>query len=218
MEIVYLGHSAFKIRSKLLTVITDPFDPEMVGLKWVKQGADVVTVSHSHNDHAYLEGIKPREQDRLVVIDGPGEYEIKDVSVEGWQTYHDATKGSERGKNTIYKFEIEGVQIVHLGDLGHELSDSLLEEMGGVDVLMVPVGGVYSLSASQAASVVGKVEPRIVIPMHYLMEGMNSELFGQLAPVETFMKEMGLDGISPLDKLSVSADKLPLEMQVVVMK
>lgn len=213
MDISYLGHSSFRIKGKTGILVTDPFDPEVVGLKYPKTSADIVTLSHQHKDHNFIEGVK----DFKKIIDGPGEYEILGVSVIGIQTFHDDKKGRLRGKNILYIFEIEGMRIAHLGDLGHKLSEEALEEMGSVDILMIPVGGVYTLTSMQASEVAREIDPSIIIPMHYRLDGMNKEIFEKLSPVEDFLKELGLS-VERLDKLSIKRQNLGEEKKVVVLE
>ena len=155
MDIVYLGHSSFKIRTKSATVITDPFDSSMVGLKYPTVEGDIVSVSHSHADHNAVSKVTGAKK----IIEGPGEYEVMGVSVIGYPSFHDSESGAARGKNTIYVFEAEGLRIAHLGDLGHVLSDDLVNQMGGIDVLMIPVGGFYTIGPKEAADVVSKIDP-----------------------------------------------------------
>lgn len=198
MDITYLGHSSFKIKGKVTTVITDPYDSEMVGLKFPKVDGDIITVSHEHPDHNKVEVVTNVKK----VITGPGEYEISGVSIIGVQSFHDNKKGEERGKNTLFVIEIDGVRLLHLGDLGHKLSDSDLKEIGNIDILFVPVGGTFTLGPKEAWEVVKQVGPSIIIPMHYKSEGMNLESFGGLGVVEDFLKESNLR-VEKLPKLSV---------------
>lgn len=215
MDITPLGHASFKIRGKQTTIITDPYDSVMVGLKFPKHiEADIVTVSHHHHDHDAVSQIEGSP----FVISGPGEYEIKETSVVGLSTFHDTSEGSQRGGNTIYRIEVDGVTIAHLGDLGHTLSASSVDELDGVDILLIPVGGLYTIAPKEAVQVVGEVEPKIVIPMHYHRPELNQQAFGKLVPVSDFLKEMGKDEISPQVKLVVSRDKLPSELQIVVLE
>jgi L-ascorbate metabolism protein UlaG (beta-lactamase superfamily) len=188
MDITYLGHSSFKIKFKTATLITDPFDTKMVGLKYSGIEGDIVTVSHEHPDHNATDNVVGIKK----AIIGPGEYEIAGVSVMGYKTYHDNKKGEERGKNTVYIIEAEGLRVAHMGDLGHTLSDSLLEEIGDIDVLILPVGGFYTIGAKEAVEIVNKIEPYFVIPMHYQTEGLTEDLNQKLSPVEDFLKESGL--------------------------
>lgn len=215
MEITALGLSSFKLRGKQATVVTDPFDSKAVGLKFPKNvEADVITVSHDHPDHNEISAVGGKP----FVIAGPGEYEIKGVMVIGVATFHDENQGADRGKNTIYRIEIDGVKVGHLGDLGHVLSSAQVDSLNGVDVLFVPVGGVYSLDPVKAAQVISDLEPHIVIPMHYNVEGLDVKTYGALSPVSTFLKQMNKETVVPVSKLSVSKDKFAPEMQVVVLE
>jgi L-ascorbate metabolism protein UlaG (beta-lactamase superfamily) len=207
VDITWLGLSCFRIRGSQSVVITDPFPPDK-GYTLGKQTADIVTVSHPHASHSYVEGVSGAR-----VIKGPGEYEISGVLVIGITTYHDAVKGLSRGKNTIYLMEIDGVAILHLGDIGHVIDDKTLEDMGKVDILMIPVGGATTMAAAMAAETIRKIEPKIVLPMHYKTPGSKLEL----EPLETFLKEMGQSVIEPKPKLNVNKNNLPLTMQVVVL-
>lgn len=210
MEILFLGHSSFHIKTKTSSIVTDPFDPNMLGIRFPKVDADIVTVSHAHDDHDKSElvgGVKK-------VIMGPGEYEINGISVIGFSSFHDDKKGVERGKNTIYVYETEGLRVAHLGDLGHDLSEETVEDMGEIDVLMVPVGGTFTLGPKEAADVVRRIEPKIIIPMHYQMAGLNPQTFGELKTEEAFVTELGL-GMTNDKKLVVKADTLPVDSQIV---
>lgn len=188
MDITYLGHSSFRIKTKTAVVVTDPFDSKMVGLKYNGVDGDIVTVSHNHADHNAADKVAGVKK----VINGPGEYEISGVSFIGYQSFHDNEKGQKRGKNTIYVIEADGLRIVHLGDLGHTISEDLINEMGDVDILMIPVGGEYTIGPKEATELVNKIEPFFVIPMHYGVEELNKETFANIEPVETFLKESGL--------------------------
>lgn len=188
MEINYLGHSSFKIKTKTATIITDPFDSSMVGLKYAQNEADIVTVSHDHADHNFVSKVGGAKR----IITSPGEYEISGVSILGYRSFHDDKKGEERGKNVVFVFEAEGLSVVHLGDLGHGLDADLIDEIGDVDVLLVPVGGTYTIGPKEAAEIVNKIEPFFVIPMHYKADGMSPDLAEKLEPAETFLKESGL--------------------------
>lgn len=188
MDIIYLGHSSFKIKTKLGTLVTDPYDPKMVGLKYSGGEADVATISHDHADHNAIENIEGIKK----VFTGPGEYEVSGISIMGYQTFHDDKKGEERGKNTIYVYEADGLRLAHLGDLGHTLSEDMIDKIGDIDVLMIPVGGEFTIGPKEASEIVSKVDPYFVIPMHYKIEGMKEELSESLLPVEDFLKESGL--------------------------
>src|SRR3989344_6438777 len=116
MDITHIGHASFKIRGKKATIVTDPFNPSFVGLKFPKVEAEIVTVSHSHDDHNYIEGVTGDKR----IVEGPGEYEILGVKIIGLSSFHDENEGRDRGKNTIYHFEMDNIRITHLGDLGQQ--------------------------------------------------------------------------------------------------
>ena len=210
MEISWIGHSCFRLKGKFATVITDPFDSNSTGLKLPKLSADLITVSHSHSDHNNPSSIEGSPY----LIQGPGEYEVKGVNVVGMATFHDDKGGAERGKNTIYNITVDDVNIAHLGDIGHDLSSEQLEEFGNVDVLLIPVGGVYTIEAHTAAKIAAELEAKVVIPMHYQVEGLKYQLEG----VDKFLKEMAKESVTPVSKLVITKDKLPEESQVVVLE
>ena len=208
MEITWLGYSCFRLKGKQNTVITDPVSPEF-GYSLGKITADIVTISHEHPGHSYIQGIGGEPK----VLTGPGEYEINGVLTLGLQTFHDGERGAQRGKNTIFVFEIDDLVICHLGDLGHTLDAEQIEKIDSADVLLVPVGGVSTIDAIQAAEIVRRVEPKIVIPMHYKTLVLKRDL----APVDRFLKEMGVKEAVPQPKLTVNKNSLPLTLQVVVL-
>ncbi|MFZ2024921.1 MAG: MBL fold metallo-hydrolase [Microgenomates group bacterium] len=209
MDILSLGHSSFKLKGKSVTVVTDPFDSTFTGLKFPKHTAcDIVTVSHEHKDHnevAQLDGM-PFE------VNGAGEYDIKGVDIIGFATEHG---GDQPEKNTIYRIEMEDLNIVHLGDLGRLLTASEIDLLDGVDILFVPVGGTYTIDAVQAKKIISEIEPKVVIPMHYSRPGL---VIKDLAPVSVFLKEMEKEQVVAQPKFSISKGKLPEEMQVIVLE
>jgi L-ascorbate metabolism protein UlaG (beta-lactamase superfamily) len=200
--------SCFRIRGNQAIVITDPFPPN-TGYTLGKQTADIVTVSHPHPSHSYDKGINGEHR----LVKGPGEYEISGVLILGISTFHDSVKGQSRGKNTVYLMEIDGVTVCHLGDLGHVLGDDQVEEIGNVDILLLPVGGVSTINAAMAAEVIRKLEPKVVIPMHYKTPKSEREL----EPVDNFLKEMGLAQVETRPKFTVSRSNLPITTQVIVL-
>ena len=208
MEITWLGHSCFKLKGKQATVITDPFSPA-IGYTLGKVTADIVTVSHPHPGHSYVQGVA----DEPRILKSPGEYESGGVLTVGVHTFHDNEKGAQRGKNTVFVIDIDDVMICHLGDLGHVLTAEQVAEINGVDVLLIPVGDVSTIDAVQAAQIVRQLEPKIIIPMHYKTEAEKKDL----ETAERFLKEMGVKEAVPQPKLSVNKSSLPLTMQVVML-
>jgi len=207
MEISWLGHSCFQLRGKNVTLITDPFSPQL-GHSLGEVNAPIVTISHNHPGHNYAGGIDgdPR------VVRGPGEYEISDVLITGVASYHDNKHGQELGRNTIYIIHMDDLVICHLGDLGHVLQEEQLEEVADADMLLVPIGGQHTINAAQAAEVISQVEPRIVIPMHY-----SPPIDDTPNPLDKFCREMGIEAINPQPKLSITRSALPAETQVVIL-
>jgi L-ascorbate metabolism protein UlaG (beta-lactamase superfamily) len=205
MDISWLGHSCFRIKGSQGIVITDPYSPE-TGYSLDKPTANIVTVSHQHPGHSYVQGVGGQPK----LINKPGEYEIGGITILGIITFHDGEGGSKKGRNTAYLIEVDDVAICHLGDLGHVLTGRQLEEIGNVDVLLLPVGGVSTINASTAAEVVRQLEPKIVVPMHY----KTPALVRELEPVDKFLKEMGAKDITTQPNLSVSKSTLPENMQV----
>lgn len=217
MDITYFGHSCFKLRGKTGTVVTDPFD-KSVGLPMPKLTADIVTISHHHHDHDHYSIVgETMRKKHPFVIDSPGEYELFDISIFGIPSFHDTENGERRGGNMISIIHLDALNVVHLGDLGHELADRELERLGVVDVLLLPVGGFFTVGAKEANRLVEAIEPSIVIPMHYKTE-KHSSAFSSLSPVDDFLKEMGKEGIEPQDKLTVTAGSLPSELEIVVLR
>lgn len=209
MEISHIGHSCFKIVGKNLTVVVDPYNHPKVDLRMPKVDADVLLITHDHRDHNYKEAIKGD----YLLLDSPGEYEVKECFFQGISSFHDEKEGAERGINTIFTMEIDGIHLCHLGDLGTELNSEQLEALDGVDVLMIPVGGYYTIEPKTAVKVINDIGPKIVIPMHYKEAGVNMEIVS----VDKFLNEIGEEPeIS--DKLKIMKKDLPEEMKVVVLK
>jgi len=217
MEIQYLGHSCFRIKGKKAILVTDPHDHPRMGFKMPNVSADIVTVSHEHQDHnnvAAVTGTTRRKEP--FVVSGPGEYEVSGVFVFGASSFHDEEGGAKRGENTIYVINMDNMRLVHLGDLGHKLTDEQLEEVNGADILFIPVGGTYTINPKKAIEVIGQIQPKIVIPMHYKTADLDPA-FGLGITVDDFLKEIGVEA-KPVKKLTISRDKLPEEREVVVLK
>jgi len=188
--------------------VIDPFDPS-IGLKMPSLDVDVVLTTHDHEDHNNINACKG-----AFAVTGPGEYEIKDVSIQGLSSFHDDVEGKERGRNTIYVIDVEGMRLCHLGDLGQdELSSDQVSKIGNVDILFVPVGGIYTIGGKAAAKVISQIEPRIVIPMHYLLPGLKFKL----NKVEEFLKEMGVKNAEAQNKFTVKVRDFSSEETKVIL-
>lgn len=216
MEITYLGHSCFRLKGNLGTVITDPYD-SYIGFSLPTASADIVTVSHDHKDHNNHKAVNgTTRREKPFIIDHPGEYEVGGISVFGVKTDHDAHGGVERGKNIVYTVLIDDLKICHLGDLGHELTQEQITEIGQIDVLLLPVGGALTINATQALKIAQALEPSYIVPMHFKTPKHDASVFGDLASLEDFMKEYGTE-IIPVPKLVISKDRLPEETEMVVL-
>ena len=212
MDISYLGHASFRIKSKTGVVVTDPYDAS-IGLSVVNTSADIVTVSHGHSDHNNIKSVAgTARRDNPFVITEPGEYEIEGVSVFGYKTYHDSKGGAERGENIVFVIQAEGVRIVHLGDLGHRLEERLVEKLDGVDILMIPIGGVYTIDAKVALETIETIGPSVVMPMHYKTPAHDNKMFGELTGLDEFVTLYGADvreitdGKYSVNRVSISED------------
>lgn len=208
MEIIWFGHSCFRLKGKAVSIITDPCPPDL-GYSLGRLSADIVTISHTHSGHTFTQAITGEFR----VLSGPGEYELKSTFVTGISTWHDQVNGEKLGKNTVYLLEIDGLVLCHLGDIGHLPSSELIEEIGDIDVLFVPVGGVSTVGGTTAADMVRRLTPKLVIPMHY----KTPVLTRNLEPVDKFLKELGLKEVPHQPKLSVTRSSLPLNTQVIVL-
>ncbi|HPH95251.1 MAG TPA: MBL fold metallo-hydrolase [Anaerolineaceae bacterium] len=210
MEITWYGHSCFRIVERgMAQVVMDPYDHTVTGYELLKLKADIVTVSHASPSHNHLAAVKGDPH----VISGPGEYEIGGVFITGIQT--NQTKKDDELRNTLYMIEFNGLNVLHLGDMNRVPTQTEVEALGAVHVVMVPVGGGCSLNAARAAEVINLLEPNIVIPMHYATAHSSV----QLEPLSKFLKEMGLKEVETLPSLKVtSLSSLPDETRVVALE
>ena len=188
MKIKYLGHPAFVLTSDAgKKVLTDPYESGSydgaVGYKPITEKVDVVTASHEHEDHFCLDGLPEGYE----VVKTPGKHEVAGFSIEGVKTYHDTSGGKERGRNVVFTIGVDGLRVCHLGDLGHVLSGDEAAAIGKVDVLLVPVGGFFTIGPREALDVIKALGPTVVIPMHYKTDALNFPI----APVEDFLSLAG---------------------------
>jgi L-ascorbate metabolism protein UlaG (beta-lactamase superfamily) len=215
MKIKYYGHAAFLITSDQgIKIMIDPYEPGAFGgqLSYgkIKDQADIVLTSHDHADHNYTKDLPGTPQ----VVKGSGSKTIKGISIKGISTYHDPSKGSERGANTIFTFKINNIQLCHLGDLGHLLSDKELAEIGPVDILMIPVGGVFTIDPIEATRVAEQIKPKILIPMHFKTEKCGFPI----ATVEDFLKGKKNARRPKASEATFDKATLPQQMEIVVLE
>jgi L-ascorbate metabolism protein UlaG (beta-lactamase superfamily) len=214
MKIQWLGHASFLLTSEGGTrIITDPYQPGAFGLDYgpIAEEADIVTVSHEHADHNHVADVKGNPQ----IVRGAGSHEAKGIRFKGIAAYHDPTGGSQRGENTIFCFALDGVNVCHLGDLGHDLDDSAVAEAGPVDVLLVPVGGNFTIDAAVANKVCDKLKPKMIIPMHFKNDHCPNF---PVAGVDEFQGVRA--SVKKLDasEVTVRKDDLPSAVETVVLR
>jgi L-ascorbate metabolism protein UlaG (beta-lactamase superfamily) len=215
MEIIWHGHSFFEIKSKenknQIRIVIDPFSKE-VGLRVKRVEADILLISHDHYDH----NNKSAVSGNYFLVDSAGEYEVRGVFVKAIKSFHDNVEGKERGENLIFMIESENVRVCHLGDLGQkELSEEQIEEIGRVDVLLIPVGGIYTISAKEAVKILEQLEPKIAIPMHYSLPKLKIKLDS----LEKFLKLLGIKSLLPEKKLSIKKeDLLQQETKIILLE
>ncbi len=210
MKIKWLGHASFMITSETGTkIITDPYvTTENLNYGEIKESADIVTVSHEHTDHSNVSAVRGSPE----VVRGTARAE--GIEFKGIPTYHDNTEGKQRGKNTIFCFEVDGIRVCHLGDLGHPLSDEQVAELASVDILLIPVGGFFTIDAKVAGQLCDRLKPKVIIPMHF----RNDKCTFPLAGVDEFLQ--GKEGVSRLDTSEVEfkQGELPATTKIVVLK
>jgi L-ascorbate metabolism protein UlaG (beta-lactamase superfamily) len=210
MEITWYGHSCFRLTERgMASVVTDPFDSEVVGYEQLRLKADIVTVSHETPGHNFISAVKGTSHR----ITGPGEFEIGGVFITGVQTDTNGKKNVEKPRNTLYVFDYDGLNVAHLGDLRQVPTQSEVEALGTVHIALVPVGGGNGLNAAKAAEVISLLEPNIVIPMHYGIKVCKIDL----DPLSKFLKEMGLTATDAVPSLKISRSGLPDETKVIVL-
>ncbi len=203
MKIKFLGHAAFLITSeKGVRIITDPYKPGCYGggIKYnpITEEADIVTISHEHDDHN-----ETNIKGNPVFIRGSDKREIKGIRISGHEVYHDKSSGKERGRDVIFNMEIDGINVVHLGDIGHIISQSDAEKIGRVDILLIPVGGYFTIDSKEAEAIINLLNPKVVIPMHF----KTSKCDFPIAPVEEFTKDKQIKKID--GELEIKKSDLP---------
>lgn len=212
VKVKWWGHATFEIKGSKVTVITDPHGGS-VGLPNPKCSGDIILVSHDHFDHySKVEDVCKGGSEKVLWM--AGTKTVKGIPIKGIQVFHDESKGSQRGKNVIYTFEMDGIKFCHLGDLGHVPSESQIREIGEVDVLFIPIGGVFTIDASGATEVANLIKPKIVIPMHYKTPGLSLGL----GDVKSFTKGKPRVKEIPSSEVEITKGNLPKETEIWVLK
>ena len=214
MRIQFLGHSSFLLTTDAGTrIVTDPFDPakyqDSLNYRPFSEPADIVTISHEHSDHSAAHIISGSP----IIIRGNGKFVASEVEFLGVETYHDEAHGAERGRNTVFVIGVDGLRIAHMGDLGHVLSADQAAEIGSVDVVLIPVGGYYTIDAPKAAKVAEQIAAKIVIPMHYKTDKCSFPISG----VEDFLRDKTNVIHQGNSVIEIRKENLPPEQQIVVL-
>lgn len=201
LEIRWHGHSCFEISNEH-TLVTDPHDGKSIGIPTPMITADVVLVSHDHYDH---NSTKTVANNQTTIITDKRKRTIHDITIKGIPTFHDTCQGEKRGENTVFLFTVEDITFCHLGDLGHVLTEKQIESLGKVDILFIPVGGTYTLDIDQTWDVISKINPRIIIPMHYKIEGLSLPI----APVDDFLSSATYEVLKVGNQIDIEKDDFP---------
>lgn len=200
MKIQWLGHSAFKLtESTGASIITDPFDPAAVGYGMAYLPCDAISSSHGHSDHNNFKGVKGNP----VIINQPGTFDIKGIQVHSVGSYHDDCNGDERGGNIIYKFRLDGVTVCHLGDIGEKCTPELIEQLIPVNILLIPVGGKFTIDSDTAVDYIDRIMPDVVIPMHYKTKHTDYDI----DKVDLFVKQFEDDIIERPETSTMEFDR-----------
>jgi L-ascorbate metabolism protein UlaG (beta-lactamase superfamily) len=214
MKVKWLGHAAFLITSdEGVKIVTDPYKPGVYGLEYgaIKNEADIVIVSHEHDDHNYVAGVPGNPQ----VIRSSGSHQANGIDFTGLACHHDESSGKERGDNTIFCFSVNGVKLCHLGDLGHDLSTEQVAAIGDVDVLMIPVGGSFTIDAAGADRVIGQIKPGVAIPMHFKTDGCPNFPVSDIEPFLSGKTNVKRTGSAEIE---FEKGRLPSPTQIIVLE
>ena len=212
MKIQWLGHSCFLLETSQGTkIITDPYEPGSyggaIGYGEIKEIPDIVTVSHKHFDHAYTKGFSNAK-----IIESLGLHKVKDIEIEGLPSYHDENKGAQRGENIIFIFRADGISVAHFGDLGHIPYE--LEKLNNLNVILLPVGGTFTIGWQEATQLVSFITPNITIPMHYKTKKLGFDIDG----VDKFIKGKPNVEVKKESFIEINKDNLPVEPKIIVLK
>lgn len=214
MKIKWYGHAAFLITSSQgVKIITDPYESGAYGGQLaygkITDQADIAITSHDHADHNDTKSLPGFPE----IVKGGGTKSVKGISFKGIASYHDPSKGSERGSNTIFTFSVDGIKICHLGDLGHLLSEKEIAEIGSVDILLIPVGGYFTIDSKEATKVGEQIKPKVLIPMHFKTEKCGFPI----APVDDFLKGKANIKRPKTSEVTFELASLPSETEIVVL-
>ena len=206
LQIRWHGHSCFELTNDI-TLVTDPHDGKSIGLPPPSVTGDIILVSHDHFDH---NSVKTVEKEDSKVVTDERKRTIHNVQINGYPSYHDESHGEKRGKNIMYKFTYDGITFCHLGDLGHELDEKTIQQIGEIDILFIPIGGTYTIDADKAWNIVKKINPKITIPMHFKLEGLSLPISG----IDPFLEKNFYKILKVGNEIDIEKDELPKEREI----
>ena len=206
LQIRWHGHSCFEITNDI-TIVTDPHDGKSIGIPAPSVQGDVILVSHDHYDH---NSVKTVEKHGSKIITDSRKRNISDVELRGFESYHDEVEGAKRGENIIYKFQVNDIIFCHLGDLGHKLTDNIIEKIGKVDVLFIPIGGTFTVDDKQAWDIINSIKPKIVVPMHYKIGGLSLPIAG----IDAFLEQNKFELLHVGNEIDIEKEDLPEKTEV----
>ncbi len=205
-QIRWHGHACFEITDDL-TIVTDPHDGKSIGIETPMVKGDIILVSHDHYDHNSVRTVEKKDS---VVVRDAGKKNVKGVEIEGIESFHDEVKGAKRGKNIIFKFKVDDITFCHLGDLGHIPDKEILDKIGEVDILFIPVGGVYTLDADSAWETANLIKSKIIVPMHYKIQGLSLPI----SDVDPFLAKNKFKVIHVGNQIDIEKEDLPSEREI----
>ena len=206
LQIRWHGHACFEITNDL-TLVTDPHDGKSIGIPAPSVTGDIILVSHDHYDHNSVKSVE--KEGSKVVTDGR-KRNIFNIEISGVDSFHDEARGAKRGNNIMYKFIINGIKFCHLGDLGHDLNDETVQEIGEVDILFIPIGGTFTVDDKQAWNVINRIKPKIIIPMHYKIGGLSLPIAG----IDPFLEQSKHKVIHVGNEIDIEKEDLPKETEI----
>ncbi len=206
LKIRWHGHACWEVTNEK-TIVTDPHDGKSIGIPEPNVHADIILVSHDHYDH---NSVKSVEKEGSKVIKDERKRNVFDIEIKGFESFHDEAGGTKRGKNIIYKFNTGDIVFCHLGDLGHDLDEGLVERLGKIDVLFIPIGGTFTVDDKKAWDIIRKIEPKIVIPMHYKVGGLSLPIAG----IDAFLEQNPYKVLHVGNEIEIDKEELPEEPEV----
>ena len=206
LQIRWHGHACWEITNDI-TIVTDPHDGKSIGIPAPNVNGDIILVSHNHYDH---NSVKSVDKEDSKVIKDPRKRNVLGIDIKGFESYHDEAKGAKRGDNIIFRFNLDDLVFCHLGDLGHEINDELVDRIGDVDVLFIPIGGTFTVDDKSAWNIIKKINPKIIIPMHYKIGGLSLPIAG----IEPFLELNKHKVLHVGNEIEIDKEDLPKEPEV----